>query len=202
MATSKADYYTALPVPYQPAQNYVVLAPYYPSTNRRRWRVILAVSLALLSAIVYIFWPSDPDVKIVRLHLRRIQIHTVPRVAVDISMFVTVRVRNTGVYSMDYNALDVAFGYRGKNLGHVTSEQGHVRARASSYVDAQLDFNGVRLLSDVVYLLEDLAKGTVPFDTVTEIKGQLGLFFFEIPLSVKTPILLLSTCKLAGSSWG
>ena len=88
------------------------------------------------------------------------------------------------MYSMGYTFLDVGVGYRGKRLGHVRSESGHVRARGSSYVDAVLEFDGVELLADVVYLLEDLARGTVPFDTVTEIKGQLGLFFVQVPLMV------------------
>jgi LEA14-like dessication related protein len=135
--------------------------------------------------MVYLFWPSEPDMKIVRLRMKRIHIHTVPRVAVDISMSVTVRVRNTDVYSMDYRALEVAVGYRGKNLGHVRSEQGHVRARGSSYVDAELDFDGVELLADLVHFLADLAKGTVPFDTVTTIEAQMGLLFFHVPLLVK-----------------
>jgi LEA14-like dessication related protein len=178
----KADYYTHLPLP--PPQNYVVLTPYYTSSNRNRCRILFTVSLILLAAIMYVLWPSDPDVKIVRFKLNRVHIHTFPRVAVDISIFVTVRVRNTGVYSMGYTFLDVGVGYRGKRLGHVRSESGHVRARGSSYVDAVLEFDGVELLADVVYLLEDLARGTVPFDTVTEIKGQLGLFFVQVPLMV------------------
>jgi LEA14-like dessication related protein len=180
---SKADYYA--PLPLHVPHSYVVLTPYYPSPNRGRCRIICTVSLILLAAIVYAFWPSEPDVKIVRLRLKRIHIHTIPRMAVDISMFVTVRVRNSDVYSMDYRALEVAVGYRGKRLGHVRSERGHVRARGSSYVDAELDFDGVELLADLVHLLEDLAKGTVPFDTVTEIEAQLGLLFFQVPLLVK-----------------
>lgn len=86
---------------------------------------------------------------------------------------------------MDYRTLEVAVGYRGKKLGHVRSENGHVRALGSSYVEAELDLECVKVLSDVVFLLEDLAKGTVPFDTVTEVTGRLGIFFFRFPLKVK-----------------
>ncbi|KAG2729175.1 hypothetical protein I3843_01G230600 [Carya illinoinensis] len=185
MATSKADYYHPIHVPIPPHQNYVVLTPYYHSSNRRRLRIICTGLIILLAAVVYIFWPADPDVKIVRLRLNRIHVHTFPRVSVDISMFVTVKVRNTDVYSIDYKMIDVAVGYRGKKLGHVRSHRGHVRARGSSYVDALLDFDGVELMSDAVYLLKDLAKGRVPFDTRTEIEGQLGLFFIQVPLSAK-----------------
>lgn len=188
MATSKADYYHPIHVPIPPHQNYVVLTPYYHPSNRHRFRlrIICTGLFILLAAAVYILWPTDPDVKIVRLRLNRIHVHTFPRVSVDISMFVTVKVRNTDVYSMDYTMIDVTVGYRGKKLGHVRSHRGHVRSRGSSFVDAQLDFDGVELMSDAVYLLKDLAKGRVPFETRTEIKGQLGLLFIQVPLSVKS----------------
>lgn len=171
--------YTPLP----PDENYVVLPLYYPC-QRRPLGTICTVSCVLLFAAVYIFWPSDPDIKIVRMRLKSVHVHRKPHVAIDVSMFLTVRVKNDDIYSLDYNQLDVAVGYRGKKLGHVRSDRGHVRARGSSYVDAELDLNGVEIFSDVVFLLEDLAKGRVPFDTVTEVKGQLGLLFLQFPLQV------------------
>ncbi|XVF86595.1 hypothetical protein PTKIN_Ptkin18bG0055100 [Pterospermum kingtungense] len=182
---SPSHYYTALPS--QPHDQDCVVLPYYRS-GLQRWRsrrVLCTASLLLLAALVYIFWPSDPEVKIVRMHINRMQIHTIPIIALDISLLVTLKVRNSGVYSMDFTSLDVAVGYRGKMLGHVTSEHGHVRALGSSYVEAMLDLNGIEVLSDVVYILEDLAKGTVPFDTVTAVAGSLGLFFFKFPLKAK-----------------
>lgn len=111
--------------------------------------------------------------------------HTRPRVAIDVSMLVRIKVRNGDVYSMDYEELEVGVGYRGKRLGEVRFLQGHVRAFGSSYVDAEVEFSGVGLFSDVVLLLEDLAKGTVPFDTVTEVRGKLGILFFHFPLQVR-----------------
>ncbi|KAG6735418.1 hypothetical protein POTOM_061977 [Populus tomentosa] len=83
---------------------------------------------------------------------------------------------------MDFRSLDVAVKYRGKRLGHVRSDHGHVRALGSSYVNAEVDFSGISVLSDVVSLLDDLARGTVPFDTVTDVSGRLGLLFFGFPL--------------------
>ncbi|KAJ6394558.1 hypothetical protein OIU77_023709 [Salix suchowensis] len=131
----------------------------------RRWpmitTILLLLLLLLLSTVVYVSWPSDPTVKVVRLRLDRIHIHTLPIINVDISLYVTLKVRNVDVYSMDFRSLDVAVKYRGKRLGHVS------------------------VLSDVVSLLDDLARGTVPFDTVTEVSGRLGLFFFGFPLEAK-----------------
>lgn len=59
-----------------------------------------------------------------------------------------------------------------------------MRAMGSSYVDATLELNGVEVISDVILLIEDLARGLVPFDTVTEVRGQLGVFFLQFPLKV------------------
>lgn len=78
----------------------------------------------------------------------------------------------------------VSVGYRGRELGFVSSDGGRVKARGSSYVNATLDLNGFEVIHDVFYLLEDLAKGVIPFDTVTEVNGSLGFFFFKIPLKV------------------
>ncbi|XVF26734.1 hypothetical protein REPUB_Repub14bG0043900 [Reevesia pubescens] len=183
---SPSHYYTALPPQLPPDQNNVVL-PYY-RPEGIRWpscRILCMASLVLLASLVYIFWPSDPEVKIVRMHVNRMQVHTIPIIALDISLLITLKVRNSDVYSLDFTSLDVAVGYRGKILGHVISEHGCVRAMGSSYLEVQLELNRVEVLSDVVYMLEDLARGTVPFDTVTEVVGWLGLSFFKFPLKAK-----------------
>ncbi|XVF25004.1 hypothetical protein REPUB_Repub13aG0176100 [Reevesia pubescens] len=107
----------ALPVlelpspPQSPDQNYIVLPPYQSGGPRRRsCRILCTASLVLLAALVYIFWPSDPEVKIVQMHVNRIQVQTISIIAVDISLLVTVKVRNSDVYSMDSATLDVALG--------------------------------------------------------------------------------------------
>ncbi|KAL3598439.1 hypothetical protein D5086_006357, partial [Populus alba] len=175
-------------IPCQHEEGCVVL-PFYrhPTTPfcRRRWPMITIAFLLLFSALVYVFWPSDPMVKVVRLRLDKIHIHTLPIINIDLSLYVTLRVRNVDVYSMDFRSLDVAVKYKGKRLGHARSDHGHVRALGSSYVDAEIDLRGISVLSDVVSLLEDLARGTVPFDTVTEVSGKLGLLFFGFPLKAK-----------------
>ncbi|XP_052181074.1 uncharacterized protein LOC127794181 [Diospyros lotus] len=183
-------YYHPLPPDHHhphPHQDYFVLPLYFPASGRRRLRrrIISAVSFLLLAVAAYCLWPSDPDIKIVRLHLDRLHIRTNPAIAVDIVLRLTVKVRNVGLYSTDYRSLVVSIGYRGKQLGFMKSDRGFVRPRGSSYVDAVLELDGVEVLSDAILLLEDLARGSVPFDTVTEIRGQLGLFFFELPLKAK-----------------
>ncbi|KAF8681883.1 hypothetical protein HU200_045330 [Digitaria exilis] len=96
-----------------------------------------------------------------------------------------VRVRNPDFFALDYSRLDVDIGYRGSQLGRVTSGGGRVRARAVSYVDADLELNGIRVVEDAIYLIEDLARGSVPFDTVVEVEGHLHLFFLSVPVKVR-----------------
>ncbi|KAF5739136.1 hypothetical protein HS088_TW12G00336 [Tripterygium wilfordii] len=174
-------------------ENYVVLPNYFSLCNDiiTRRRIKFTVIAILFFALVYFSWPSDPDTKIVRMHLERIRVHTWPVPNIDITLNLTLKVHNVDVYSLDYRSLDVAVGYRGKRLGHVRSDGGHVRSMASSFVDAELALVGVRVFSDVVFLLEDLARGTVQFDTVTEVKGQLGVLFFGFPLNANVSCQVL-----------
>lgn len=68
----------------------------------------------------------------------------------------------------------------------MSSKGGRVRARRSSYVNATLDLDGFEVIHDVFYLLEDLARGVIPFDTSTMVEGNLGILFLKIPLKVNT----------------
>lgn len=174
----------------QPQPHYVVVLPryynpvsYYCRLLRRR-AICLAI-LLLLAGAVYLLWPSDPDVSIVRVHLHRFRIRTFPIISLDVNLHLTVKIRNKDLYSLDYDSLTVSIGYRGKQLGLVKSNHGHVRARGSSYVNASLALSGVEILADVIPLLEDVRRGEISFDTVSEVDGQLGLFFVKIPIEAK-----------------
>ncbi|RAL44077.1 hypothetical protein DM860_014998 [Cuscuta australis] len=172
--------------PYQllPSEpQYVIVLPRSP--RRRplfsRNALICASVVILLAVAVFLLWPSEPQVSVSRLRLRRFKLHLIP-LSFDITLELTVKVRNRDFYSVDYRSLAVLIGYKGKELGKVSSGKGHLRARASSYVNATLELEGVEVFSDVVSLIEDVAKGFISFDTVTEIDGLLGLLWFDIPL--------------------
>ncbi|PIN06440.1 hypothetical protein CDL12_21009 [Handroanthus impetiginosus] len=174
--------------PHEPPQYVIVLPPY----RQRRIRdscprrlICFGVSLLFLVAAAYLLWPSDPELSIQRLSFDRLHFHTRPQISVDITLDVTVKVRNKDFYSLDYDSLLVAIAYRGERLGFMTSHGGHIRARGTSYLNSRLRLDGVEILSDVIFLLEDLAKGAITFDTVSEISGKLGLFFFDIPIKTK-----------------
>ncbi|KAK7325182.1 hypothetical protein VNO77_29324 [Canavalia gladiata] len=175
MKISKAAYDLLLRKPHQ-HQNDIVYS------RRCVLTLTCTLGLVLLLTTIYAFWPSDPDLKIVGFRLKRVKLHPLPPVTVDISMLITLRVHNTDMYSLDFGAVNVIVAYRGVRLGHVTSSHGHVRARGSSYVDADVEFSGISVLPQMVWLLEDVVKGIVPFDTVSQVRGQLGLLFFHFPM--------------------
>ncbi|KAL5987792.1 hypothetical protein ACLOJK_035546 [Asimina triloba] len=177
--------------------NYILLPPYNPPrpsflSRLSSFSLTVLLPILLLSAAVFLFWPSDPDLQLARLRLDHISFSpkrsssssVIPAVAIaiDVALDLTLRVRNKDFYSLDYRSLNVSIGYRGRDLGFVTSTGGRIRARGSSYVDATLRLDGVEILHDVLYLLEDMARGLIPFDTVSEIDGKLGLLFISFPI--------------------
>lgn len=78
----------------------------------------------------------------------------------------------------------ISVGYRGKELGFLTSEGERIRAKGSSYVNATLDLDGIEIAHDVLYLIEDLSSGEVPIDLNSVITGKLGFGFFSLPIKV------------------
>ncbi|XVE54289.1 hypothetical protein DITRI_Ditri03aG0068900 [Diplodiscus trichospermus] len=180
--------YTPLP-PNPNHQNVIILPVYYerPNHNYRCLRRCLTFTgiVLLLSAAVFFLYPSDPTLQLARIQLNHVGVHTSPKLTLDLSFSLTIRVRNRDFFSLDYEKLVVSVGYRGRELGVVSSEGGRVRARGSSYVNATLDLDGFEVIHDVVYLIADLVKGVIPFDTNTKVDGFLGLLFFQIPLKAE-----------------
>ncbi|KAL3528778.1 hypothetical protein ACH5RR_008100 [Cinchona calisaya] len=203
VTSPQQPYYHPLPAeahnhndPPQPPPQYIYLLPRYynndngnspPFLSRKCQRrlICLIPLLLILGLAVFLLWPSDPEISVVRLRLDHFRIHTFPKISLDLTLDLTIKIRNRDFFSIDYKSLIVSVGYRGKQLGYVTSDHGHVKARASSYINATLQLDGVEILSDVFPLIEDLTKGEITFDSVTKIGGQLGLIFFEVPLEAK-----------------
>lgn len=193
--TSKPETTIYTPLPSDPnsppttVHTYVLL-PFYPHTRhpllRHLRRSILSLSLLLLlSLTIFLLFPSDPQLKLVRLRLNHIKVNSDHHLSLDLSLSLTLKVRNPDFFSVKYDALDVSIAYRGKKLGFVDSDGGRIKARGSSYVNATLLVDGFEVLHDFFYLIEDVAAGKVPFDTVSTIKGEFGLFFLKIPIRVR-----------------
>ncbi|KDP33657.1 hypothetical protein JCGZ_07228 [Jatropha curcas] len=180
--------YTSLPS--HPIPHNVIVLPYYqpppnPSLIFLRRCLLFTSVILLLSAVVFFLYPSDPALQVDRIRLNHIRVNSSPKLTLDISLSLLMRVRNRDFFSLDYDSLDVSVGYRGRELGLVRSQGGKLRARGSSYVNATLDLNGLQIIHDVFYLIEDLARGVIPFDTDTMIEGELGLLFFKIPIKAR-----------------
>ncbi|XP_008801697.1 uncharacterized protein LOC103715738 [Phoenix dactylifera] len=188
--------YAAPPSPYHSEPPAYVLLPAFPGRRLRLRRpcrccdslvsssilLTLVFAAALLASALFFLWPSDPDVRVVRLRLDRVHVSTSPAVSLAVSMGLEVRVQNKDFFSLDYDSIVVSIGYRGRRLGSVTSKGGHVRARGVSYVDAELHIDGIEVINDALYLIEDFVRGSIPFDTITKVGGKLHFFFFDIPI--------------------
>ncbi|KAG6492384.1 uncharacterized protein LOC122001262 [Zingiber officinale] len=189
--------------PYFPEPQAYVLLPVYPSHRRRRrprccgcFRCVgslvssstllsLAFFLLLLLSAAFFLWPSEPDLTVARLDLDDIRVDVTPDATICISMGVKIRIRNPAFFALNYRSIVVSLGYRGRQLGFVTSSGGHIRARGVSYIHAKLKLDGIGVLSDAIYLVEDLARGSLPLGTITEVKGRMRLFFFDVPVEGK-----------------
>ncbi|KAM0830961.1 hypothetical protein ACQ4PT_065862 [Festuca glaucescens] len=90
-----------------------------------------------------------------------------------------VSVRNPDLFALDYSRLDIDVAYCGKALGRVSARA------AVSYIDADLDLNGICVVEDAIYLLEDLARRSIPFDTVVQVEGNIHFFFFTVLVKVR-----------------
>ncbi|KAL8128624.1 hypothetical protein V2J09_017779 [Rumex salicifolius] len=193
--SSKADY-APLPSYSSPAasssvpETYIViyrnslLPPSLRAFNRRF--LSYSLSIALLFLILFLLWPSDPEVQVVRVQLNNVAIQTSPRLSLDLSLFVVARIRSRDFFSFRYESLGLSIGYRGRKLGFVSSEGGQLNARGASYVNSTLVIDGFEVFHDIFYFIEDVARGSVHFDTDTTIKGELGfLSILKIPLKAK-----------------
>ncbi|KAI9128968.1 hypothetical protein K1719_000451 [Acacia pycnantha] len=130
------------PIPAPSNQNVVVVLPAYrpPYSRRNGWYLRCSGAfffILLLAAASFFIYPSDPDIQVVRIHLNHIGIKTSPKLVLDVSFFLTVKV-----------------------------------------------------IHDVFYLLEDLAKGVIPFDTETRVEGNLRLLFLNFPLKAMVSCLV------------
>ena len=125
--------------------------------------------------------------KIVGLNVRKVMVHPIPPVSAVLWISVTVKVRNGDVYWMELSEVDVGLRYRGKKLGHVESEEWHVRGWGWCHVYGEIE-NRKLPAPDVVHLVEDMAKGRAYFQAVAEVTGQLGLFVFRFPYTFKVYI--------------
>ncbi|XP_019436643.1 PREDICTED: uncharacterized protein LOC109343000 [Lupinus angustifolius] len=191
MGTSAKIDYSPLPsnpnspnYPYPPSQNVVVLLPSYHRHRNRSFCLLYSlIALLILAAATFFLYPSDPKIHLARIRLNRVAIRTKPKPVLDISFSVTVQARNRDFFSVSYDSLAIAVGYRNREVGSVSSSGGgEIKARGSSYIDATLSVDGFEVIHDAFYLIEDFAKGVIPFDANTRFEGKLGLFFFNVPL--------------------
>ncbi|MQL71045.1 hypothetical protein Taro_003381 [Colocasia esculenta] len=174
-----------------PPPPYLII-PVSPGRSRRRRRnallclclLALLTAALLLGAAVFLFWPCGPDVRLAHVHLRSIRVSPSRHggVAVDVDVRVKALVHNPNAFSLRYEGVIVEVGYRGRRLGWVVAGGAVLRARASSYVKARVRVEGVWVVEDTAYLIEDMARGRIPLDAVARVKGRIHLLSVGIPI--------------------
>ncbi|KAH6829176.1 hypothetical protein C2S53_016345 [Perilla frutescens var. hirtella] len=100
------------------SQQYVIGVPSFPLSYRNRrhrldccqsYRFVCILStLFILAAAMYLLWPSDLELSVVRLNLDRLHFFIVPTLSLDITLDLTIKMRNKDFYSLDYDSLRVA----------------------------------------------------------------------------------------------
>lgn len=193
--------YTVYGYPTEPC--YVILDSAPPPQRRINGRLLTyagygALSIIIILVAAYFVWPSDPRIEVVRMHLNKVEWKTekspgsfLPRIFLDLSMGLTVKVTNRDYLGVYYDHVKVGIAYRGEKIGRVTSEKSaYIPPRGTKYVDATLDVHGIQVLTDVIYLLEDIARGHIPLQTVTDFDGHIRL------LSLKVPLQAIMSCEI------
>lgn len=151
-----------------------------------KWMVFVVVCVACVVGI----WPWYPELKIERMEVKRVKVRPVPPVGADVSISMSVRVRNRDIYWMEMREVDVGMKYRRKKMGHVELKGWQVKGWSSTHVEAEVVFAELPS-SQVPYLLEDVAKGKVYFRTVVELSGQFGILSFRTPLPLEFKVYIL-----------
>ncbi|RYQ87323.1 hypothetical protein Ahy_B09g094805 [Arachis hypogaea] len=146
--------------------------------------ITFTLVILLSAASIFVFWPSDPDVKIEQLSLRHVKVHPIPPVSAVLLISVAVKVRNGDIYWMDLTDVDIGVRYRGIKLGHVETEEWHVRGWGWCHVFGDIEYSRLPS-SDVIHLVEDMTKGKTTFHVLVEVSGQLGFLIFRFPYVFK-----------------
>eukprot|EP00249_Psilotum_nudum_P016970 c26083_g1_i3 orf=293-979(-) len=185
------QFYDPLPGDGQYPYAYLPLAP----RRQNRWHLsfflrsafgLLAVVLVGISA--FFLWPRQTGIHMTLLRLEGVHVDVkrgdsiIPRVFLDITLRLRVRVVNPNYFGVDYKSVTAVIFYNEEKLGYVDSEGGKVPARSTAYVSATLNLTGIELGRNVLSLLEDLAARRVPFSTKAHFRGRIRILFFEVPM--------------------
>eukprot|EP00246_Nothoceros_aenigmaticus_P015462 TRINITY_DN642_c0_g1_i1.p1 TRINITY_DN642_c0_g1~~TRINITY_DN642_c0_g1_i1.p1 ORF type:complete len:216 (-),score=42.88 TRINITY_DN642_c0_g1_i1:864-1511(-) len=158
--------------------------------------VLLLVAL-FLGGIVFLLWPSTPEVEVKEITLDGISISQdddsssiIPSFSLDVSLELVLEIKNENVYGLTYDNILVHIFYRGDEIAQVESDGGSVGARSVTNATATLELEGKQILDNFGDLWSDVSNRSVPLVAVAELKGNLELLFFRPYIEVN------STCEL------
>ncbi|KAI3759975.1 hypothetical protein L1987_50362 [Smallanthus sonchifolius] len=154
---------------------------------------VLAVALIILILALTIFKSKKPITTVNSVAVRDVNA-TVnllpPRVSINITLDVTISVKNPNKVGMTYRKSSAALRFKGHDIGSIPIPAGKIGSGDTKQMNLTLTVFADRLLTDVdVY--GDVISGNFPLSTYTKISGKIRILnLFNIHVSS------ISTCNL------
>ncbi|GKB08699.1 late embryogenesis abundant protein, LEA-14 [Tanacetum coccineum] len=154
---------------------------------------ILAIGLIILILALTVFKSKKPVTTVNSVVLNDVNatVNLIPlRVSLNVSLDVTITVRNPNKVGFSYQNSSAALLYKGHDIGNVPIPAGKIGSDDSKQMNLTLTIFADRLLTDIdVY--GDVISGNFPVSTYTKIKGKVRILnLFNIH------VVSTSTCDL------
>lgn len=170
--------------------------------------VLLGVAL-LLGGIAFLLWPTAPEVEVKDISLDGIDISQddddssssiIPSFTLDVTLELVVQITNKNLYGLTYDHIRVHVLYRGDEIAQVQADGGSVPSQSVTNATATVDLQGKQILDNFGDLWSDISNRSVPFVTVTQLTGNLDLFFLHphIQVCASSLLLLMQPVAVAG----
>ncbi|GJV27756.1 late embryogenesis abundant protein, LEA-14 [Tanacetum coccineum] len=154
---------------------------------------ILAIGLIILILALTVFKSKKPVTTVNSVVLNDVNatVNLIPlRVSLNVSLDVTITVRNPNKVGFSYQNSSAALRYKGHDIGNVPIPAGKIGSDDSKQINLTLTIFADRLLTNIdVY--GDVISGNFPVSTYTKIKGKVRILnLFNIH------VVSTSTCDL------
>ncbi|KAK9067755.1 hypothetical protein SSX86_011866 [Deinandra increscens subsp. villosa] len=170
--------------------------------SKRRRIICLSVSLTVLAAAgllililaLTVFKSKQPITTVNSVAVKDVNatVNLLPvTVSVNISLDITISVKNPNRVGVTYRDSSAALRYRGREIGDVPIPGGKIGSGETKRLNLSLTVFADRLLSDVGDVYGDVMSGKFPLSSYTRISGRIRVLnMFNIHVSST------STCDL------
>ncbi|XP_024529145.1 uncharacterized protein LOC112345843 [Selaginella moellendorffii] len=150
---------------------------------------LISVFLALV-ILVFFLWPRDPELEVVGLDFKGLNLNTTGGVHLDVDLRLEIQVENPNFFAVDYDRVTVRIYYHGDELGHVDSAGGSVPARRTVNLTANATLQGLEIVKNAMRLISDANKEKIPVSVAAGFDGNLEI------LAIHPSIKVAISCDL------